>query len=155
MTVTFYNNSDDERVVDKTLTSPLDLSCEFYDACSIIKPKLLLEYNATIFSKNYCYISAFNRYYFINNITTDAGERIIVDCFIDVLNTYKTNIKALNATVRRNEFADNSMLVDPAATFSAKRVIEVYAFSNTPFNIRTADDNNHNFVLVVGGGYGS
>lgn len=155
MDIIFYNTSDDKRVLDKTLTDAVTLQCKLYDECNIISPKLLIEYTTTIFSKNYCYIPTFGRYYFVNNIRSDAGERLIIECSIDVLNTYKSSIKTLDVTVTRNEFADNSMLIDPLMTFCAQRHVEVYPFTNTPFNIRSAGSDKYNFVLVVGGGYGS
>ena len=155
MLVTFYKTSDDRRVLNKTLASSTDLQCEIYDTCNVLKPSLLIEYNATIFTMNYCYIPLFGRYYFIDNITTDAGERIVIECSVDVLQTYKNDIKNLNVTVTRNEYAEQSQLADPLMTFTSKRRVEVYPFNNTPFNIRTADDGTKNFVLVVGGGYGS
>lgn len=155
MVVSFYKTTDDRRVLSKTLTDQTDLTCELYDTCNVLKPSLLIEYNATIFTMNYCYIPLFGRYYFVDNITSDAGERIVIECSVDVLQTYNSSIENLNVTVTRNEFSEESLLADPLMTFTAKRRVEVYPFNNTPFNIRTADDGTKNFVLVVGGGYGS
>ena len=156
MEITFYNTSNDKRVVSKTLTSGTTLQCELYDECNIITPKLLIEFTTDIFSKNYCYIPTFGRYYFITNMKVDAGERIIIECGIDALYTYRNSIYSLDVTVVRNEnFSDRCYLVDPMFTISPKRNIEVYAFENTPFNIRDASGQSANFVLVMGGGYGS
>ena len=60
-----------------------------------------------------------------------------------------------NKTVTRNENAGRTFLVDPLWTFSTKRNIDVKVFENTPFNIRDASGQSANFVLVMGGGYGS
>lgn len=155
MDITFYNTSDDKRKVSKTLTSGVTLPCEVYDECNVIAPKLLIEYTTDVFSKNYCYIPTFGRYYFITNIKVDAGERIVIECDIDVLYTYRNSIYLLDVTVTRNENAGRTFLVDPLWTFSTKRNIDVRVFENTPFNIRDASGQSANFVLVMGGGYGS
>ncbi len=154
MNITLYNTPDDKRNLLKTLSNDVTLSCAVYEASNILNPKMLLEYNSLVLQKNYCYIPSFNRYYFIENVTVDAGERMIVQCSVDVLQTYKQYILGLNVTVTRNEYAPTSNLVDPLATFTPKRNVEVYPFSTTPFNIRDTSATN-NYVLVVGGGYGS
>ena len=154
MDITLYNMYEDKRNLLKSPLNGITLSCDFYDSSNIIAPKLLIEFNTAVFQKNYCYIPTFSRYYFINNIEVDAGERIIINCSIDVLNTYKSNILSLDVTVTRNEYAQANNLIDPLATFTPKRNVEVYPFSSTPFNIRSASATN-NYVLVVGGGYGS
>lgn len=155
MNITLYNTTDDKRKLNKVLTSDITLDCSFYDSCNILSPKILLEYNSSVFSKNYCYIPEFYRYYFIKNATVDAGGRIILECDIDPLYTYRSAISLLNVTVTRNENAGRTFLVDPLWTFSTKRNIDVKVFENTPFNIRDASGQSANFVLVMGGGYGS
>ena len=155
MNVILYNTTDDERAMLKTLANDVTLDCAVYENCNILTPRILLEYNTSIFGKNYCYIPSFNRYYFIRNMNVDAGERIILNCEIDVLQTYKSYILPLNVTVVRNEYALKNNLVDPLATFTPARNVDLYPFSSTPFNIRDATGGSVNYILVVGGGYGS
>ena len=155
MDVTFYTTTDDKRKVSKSLTTVSILSCEIYNGCDIINPLLLLEYSATITSCNYMYIPDFHRYYFVTNITVDAGGRMIVVGEIDVLQTYATSILALDATVTRNEYTDDTLLVDPLATFIPEKTVNAYVITptdGTPFNVRDYE-NGSNFVIVIAGGY--
>lgn len=154
MTITLFKTSDDKRVVNKTLTELLSVDCNVYNSCDIYSPSLLLEYNTDVYEANYMYIPTFKRYYFINNITLDAGQRMIVSGSIDVLYTYASSIKTLDATVVRNENVEDNLLVDPLATFTPNKTLEVFKFPETPFNARDIGS-AHNFVLVIGGGYSS
>lgn len=63
---------------------------------------------------NYVKIADFgNRYYFVESVEAVAGGHCLLRCHVDVLNTYKTNIKGLTCLVARNEFQENKNLVDP------------------------------------------
>lgn len=62
---------------------------------------------------NYVKINDFgNRYYFIESVESIAGGHCLLRCHVDVLYTYKTNIKGLTCLVSRNEFQENPYLVD-------------------------------------------
>lgn len=62
---------------------------------------------------NYVKINDFgNRYYFIESVESIAGGHCLLRCHVDVLYTYKTNIKSLTCLVSRNEFQENPFLVD-------------------------------------------
>ena len=62
---------------------------------------------------NYVKINDFgNRYYFIESVESIAGGHCLLRCHVDVLYTYKTNIKGLTCLVSRNEFKENPYLVD-------------------------------------------
>jgi len=61
---------------------------------SIIKPSILIEKNTPPQNNKYNYmkISAFNRYYFIDNIVCVNNNRWLIEARCDVLQTYKTDI---------------------------------------------------------------
>lgn len=62
---------------------------------------------------NYVKINDFgNRYYFVESVESIAGGHCLLRCHVDVLYTYKTNIKGLTCLVSRNEFKENPYLVD-------------------------------------------
>lgn len=70
------------------------------DPCSVIDPRILLKHtNPT--SYNYVYIPAFNRYYFINDWTSDHGMWE-AKCHVDVLSTYRATIRNSTQYVLRS-----------------------------------------------------
>lgn len=77
------------------------------DMTNIFYPRVTLDYDSSVLSAgyNYCYIPAFNRYYYISGLSCDAGKKIILDLSIDVLNTYKTAILSASVNVIRSESA--------------------------------------------------
>ena len=95
MTITLFKTADDKRVVNKTLTELITVDCNVYHNCDIYSPNLLLEYNDDIYDANYMYIPTFKRYYFINNVTLDAGQRMVVSGAVDVLYTYRELLSQL------------------------------------------------------------
>ena len=67
MTVTLYKNTSDKRNLNKVIFEIKSVSATAKGEINIISPTLILEYFSTDF--NYCYISDFNRYYFVKSIT--------------------------------------------------------------------------------------
>ena len=131
MNVIFYHSTSDKRKVDKSLTTITTLSCDVIDDTSILSPRLKVKYNPNLLSSNYIYIPSFNRYYFITNITTSKGY-LWIDATVDVLMSFKTEIKATKAIIKRQERHFNKYLNDEEYQSYAYEIISAYAF-NTPF----------------------
>lgn len=89
--------SERERVV-KSLSDSLSLSGALRGESSVINPSFLIEHsNPSGF--NYCYISDFDRYYFIDNIISVRTNIWRIDCSVDVLMSYSTEILNLEVIV--------------------------------------------------------
>ena len=99
MQVTFYKTLDNKNVINKTLTSPLNVELKLRDNQDVIAPVLKMSVNVTPY--NYCYIPFFNRFYFVEKIEKQ-GKLFIVGLYCDVLESYKDDILASNARFRRN-----------------------------------------------------
>ena len=112
MTITLYKIPDDKRQVDKTLNSTTnlgDLTAHFKEDTDILNPVLEIAYNAIYTSANYVYISDWNRWYFITGMETGA-QRLYLRCHVDVLYTYKDQIRALSCVIARQEDENNANL---------------------------------------------
>lgn len=103
MTVDLLSTSDDPRTLDKTTTAIASLTAKPTENCSILSPRLIINYTAAASAANYMYIQDFGRYYFIDNITVSTGSELILSGSVDVLKTYSSEIKACEATVIRSE----------------------------------------------------
>lgn len=94
--------------------------CLLKDATSVLTPSLLIQGNAATFEGknfpdyNYCYIEEFHRYYFIVNIASISSQLWQLDCEVDVLATYRTEIRQTRAFIKRAQVGYNPMLADGA-----------------------------------------
>ena len=115
MKITFYSNKSDAIVVDKKINSISTINnAKIINETDILNPSIIVSRNFydSLFSQaNYLYIDKLKRYYFINNISF-ADSMIVIDCSVDVLMSYKDEIKKLYCTVKRNENVKNGYLND-------------------------------------------
>lgn len=158
ITVYLYNNAEDKRVVSKTLTAQRTVSATLLAASSVINPRLRLSWVDAMASYNYCYIPAFNRYYFITDITADTGGAAIINASVDVLMSYADAIKNCPAVVVRYARANQSgtnrstWITDNKLPLTTGRTLKAVEFEGTTLNIDAATMLSYNFVLNVAGG---
>lgn len=116
---TLYKNSAEMHRVDKSAYLELvgTVSGVFRDETSITNISITLQYD-TVIDFNYVYIPAFNRYYYVTDITLINYGLYEVSLSVDVLMSYKDAIKNCKGFIDRNEFTHNPNIID------TKRVIE-------------------------------
>lgn len=103
MKARLYFNKSDKRVLNKTITQVGgDFYVEIIDDSSVMNPVLKLQTSSGVLNANYIWLEDFHRYYFINDWTVSHGY-ITINCHVDVLMTYKTEIKEIRCVVRRQE----------------------------------------------------
>lgn len=91
MNCNFYSISDDRNKINKTLGTPTTKTITFLDSVDLLHP--IIKLSAFPAEKNYCYIPALNRYYFIDSVEIVRNGLFVVRLSIDVLYTYKTQIE--------------------------------------------------------------
>lgn len=114
MTIKFYNNLSDKIVVDKNITQiGQDMSGTLRENCSIIDPVIKVEgiVGSNITTCNYAYITEFARYYYITNIVC-VGKLFEVHMHVDVLMSYRGDIRTNSAVISRQEKQYNLYLQD-------------------------------------------
>lgn len=152
--IVLYNNFSDNRTVNKSITEVMRGNIYLYEDSSIVNPVVRLDYDATILpAVNYAFVSAWNRYYYITDISAlvGGGMRIAMSC--DVLMTYKGTILNSTQTVIRNEgIGKPTMIPDPTLPVLPSRDIKVIQFEGGDFNLDSATSHSYNFVLNVSGG---
>ena len=99
-TLKIWNYAGDNRTVDKDLPdlSATTITGTFRGEIDLINPVILV--NQTI-SGNYAEITDFSRYYYIDSITCVRTGLYQIILRVDVLKTYRTEIKALPAYAKR------------------------------------------------------
>ena len=111
--LTLYKNSAENNRIDKTeyLTSVGEITGYLRNETNIINPSIIIEYDKVI-DFNYVYISTFNRYYFVTNITSVRTNLWRLDMSCDTLMTYKETILNYECYVSRNENDYNEDIED-------------------------------------------
>lgn len=150
MEVTLYKNSSENNVIGKSLAQIKSVECNLKNDVSVINPTLILAYTENILGSNYCFIPKFNRYYFIDEITPITGDRCIVKCRVDVLESFKDDIKSLTVILDKSQsiYKSNKYLDDGSFVVENKDFNTIYNFPNG-FN------EEGTFILICAGGGGS
>lgn len=147
MKIILYNNHSENNKLNKTIVKIVELSGYLREQTSLINPQILIEFHPDQFdgyvkddnqvyviyngikitwdsfiynyvlSANYVYIPDFNRYYFINDITSVRQNLWRLTLHVDVLMSYKNEIGNTKAFVIRNEFNFDPMVRDDEISY--------------------------------------
>ena len=150
MEIKLYKNLSENNVIGKTLTQIKSVEANLKNDVSVINPTLILHYTEDILDSNYCFIPKFNRYYFIDEIVPITGDRCIVKCRVDVLESFKEDIKSLTVILDKTQsiYKSNKYLDDGSFVVENKDFNTIYNFPNG-FN------EEGTFILICAGGGGS
>lgn len=126
MHLNIFQNNSDKNVVWKQITTKANLTGTLREDCSIIDPIIKVEgiSAADLPYINYCEVVEWGRYYYINDIVC-VGQLYELRCHIDVLMTYKDQIKNIPAVIARSENHNNVMLADGCIKTYADPIIEI------------------------------
>lgn len=135
--IIFYKMTCEKNRIDKTqfLTEAKTYSGTLRESSSIINPSITIEEpTAALVGYNYCYIAAWNRYYFITDIVSVTNSLWEISMRVDVLNTFKTEIKQQEGIIFRTADTNlvNNYIIDELLPVSEE--IKVYRFNASGFN---------------------
>ena len=145
MEVILYKNSSENNVIGKSLVQIKSVECNLKNDVSVVNPTFVLSYTDSILDSNYCFIPKFNRYYFIDEIIPITGDRSIIRCKVDVLESFKNDIKSLTAIINKQETISDKFIDDGSWIVENKDFLQSYNFSNG-FN------DSGEFILITAGG---
>ncbi len=128
-----------------------EFNVEIKENTSVINPSFIIRFPGGLglsdySTINYCYCSSLNRYYFVNNITLLTGQRLQFDCHIDVLETYKYQLKNIKAEIYRSEQKNirSRFMIDDRLPVECKRTVEKRTIGNVGTGVT--------YCLTVAGG---
>lgn len=161
ITAKFYKITDDSRVINKTLGTPVDKSITIKGSDSVLSPTITIRYDATLASYNYVYIPApYNRFYFLAPPVISPGKRMTWNCSVDALMSNLAQINNLNVLVTRMErqayqSSESDMIDDNRAQVVAQPNVHTIEAFSSPFKTSstgTPPDYGFQYVLAVVGG---
>lgn len=146
MKLILYNNHSENNKLNKTIVKIVELDGYLRETSSLINPQIMVEFhpdqfgyvkddnqiyvmyngvkitwdsfiNNYVLSANYVHIPDFNRYYFINDITSVRQNLWRLSLHVDVLMSYKKEIINTKAFVMRNEFEYDPLVKDDEVSY--------------------------------------
>lgn len=145
MQIILYQNDSEPEKVDKELTAALTLAGSLRNTSEVINPSILIAVNAGIVSGyNYAYIPLFDRYYYITDMTSNREGLTTITMRVDVLMSWRTQIRANRAVINHQESAGNLYLNDGTWFHDSRNFYTVKSFPNG-FN------DTGEFILITAG----
>ena len=132
--INLYQKTCENNRVDKTnyITQVGTLSGVLREESSITDVTITFT-SKDIPTFNYVYIEAFNRYYYVNDITSLKKDLWQMTLSVDVLMTYRNAILSCTGFVDRNENEFNADLIDKKRVVEEGNTIEVATVTNELF----------------------
>lgn len=108
LTLKLYQYTGETNKINKTLGTSTDKTGEQVDNYNdLVNPSFIINYTgSTAPQYNYCYIASYNRYYWITRTTWVGGTAYQIDCHVDVLKTYHSQIDSLTAMIGFSALGD-------------------------------------------------
>lgn len=156
-TCVFFQNTAELNRVNKTdyLTEQIRVAGNLRDISDVINPSITFECtDDKILKSNYVYIPAFNRYYFINSITSVRTNLWRVNLHCDVLYSFRNDVLQIKAIIDRQENNFNRYLIDnnmPLSSIPYKEAKEILTDDDgngTPFKTQL-QEYGYNIVLTT------
>ena len=146
--IVIQTNASENNKLDKSLTTLATLAGTLRADTSIIDPVFRIEGDVSSYiNANYCTVEAFGRSYFINNIRSLRAGLFEIVCHVDVLASFKTQIRANRAIMHRSERNWNLYLNDGTLKMTQRpEEITTQQFSNG-----NAFVNHFSYVLILAG----
>lgn len=131
MTIIIQQNVSEKIKLDKTLTTITTLTGTLKTDTSITDPVILIECDpTTVVNANYMSITEFGRSYFINNIKVVRKNLVEISAHVDVLSSFKSEIRANSAIIQRQESQWNLYLNDGSFRVYQNPIIQLKSFPN-------------------------
>lgn len=133
MTIKTYRFLEDFRKVDKTLT-PVETysNAEIVTNMNIQTPTISLQLDSftDVINFNYIYIPELRRYYYVVDSTIREDGFVQLQCKVDVLKSFKTDILASTQYVERQENKCSYQVPDNGYTIKSNRNLTIKNFGN-------------------------
>lgn len=140
-------NSSDSRVLDKDLNVIDTVTGRLRNDTSVIDPVVMIEYDlASLSQLNYIVIPEFNRSYFVTNIRSARNDLIELHCHVDVLRSFRDEIRGCSGITSRQKNQFNLFLNDGSLKVYQDPIVVTQPFPGG------FQDSDWSYVLGVTGG---
>lgn len=125
-------SGDPPNKLNKSFTVNATLDCVFKEETDVVNPIILVEMDyASMVACNYAYIPTNRRFYYITDVTSVSNALCTLSLEVDVLMSFKTDIRSLSGIVERNTYQFNTYQEDNQLSRLKKTQIQTKAFNHT------------------------
>ena len=142
-TCTLYTNSSNPNVINKSITSLGDFSCDFKSMIDVETPEVYVAAGAAYDQANYMYIPEFGRYYYCK-ARVGTGNTITFECESDPLMSFKSGILSSPAVIAKNPWKYDKYISDPGIPIEARTVRGTFKFPQNHF-----DGSLNSYILIT------
>lgn len=140
--LTGYQNGSEDLVVNKSLSLALATQTIYLKKdTEITRPTIIL--SADTINFNYCYIDAFDRFYYVTGVRNIGADRWEVDLRVDSLTSFSSDIDNSSGVISRQENDWNLYIDDGTFKVYQNRNIFIYNF--------TGEFTERSYILLVAG----
>lgn len=145
MDIILYECQSPNNYITKTLYNQIELTGSLRAESSIINPIIMIEYG-NLSKYNYMYIPDFKRFYYIQNIVSIRTNLWRLECHVDVLNTYRSEILEHQAIIQKqsNNNISNMYFDDGDFIVENKQYIHIHNFPD-------GLDETGEYILITAG----
>lgn len=133
MTIDLLQTDSSNNTIGKNITSlKQEVSCDVKGNISIVNPVVVLSFDVETLKTNYVYIPSYGRYYYISDIINLSGGRVELHLKVDVLESFKDDIKNSIAIIDKQQLSEKSnvYLNDGSYVTQEKEFHSVINFQN-------------------------
>ena len=146
MEIKLYKTSSPRKKLVKDLTDGITLVGTLRAQSSVMSPTFTVQDTAVV-GYNYCYISDFGRWYYINGIDALRSNLYELSLGIDVLMTYAAEIRKNYAIIDKVEnFGAAYNYINDGSWINTNRM------KQSIINFPTGFNDNGEFILITAGG---
>lgn len=148
MTFQFGTNSSANEKLHKSVSLGSEISCIVKDPIDVMSPYLIVKDTEVELTDNYALSSDTGRYYFIEVEDLPGGRRG-VQCTVDPLMSFASQIDALEVNVERYEWAQESDIYDNGVCQTARNEVVIEKFGGTNEFTKATGNNDRTYILTV------
>lgn len=142
--ILLQTNTSEPNKVDKDLYTVATVTGTLRAGCSLQDPVLMFELDLEDFaSVNYITIPRFGRSYFVQDVTSVNMGLVEMTCHVDVLSSFKTQIRANTAIIKKQEGEWNLYLND-----GSLRIYQNPVVLTKPF---PSGFNTYEYIMAIAG----
>lgn len=147
MTFQFGTTNSANEVIHKSTDLGSAVTCIIKDPIDVLSPYLIVKDTEVELTDNYAYSSDTERYYFIEVEDLPGGRRG-VQCTVDPLMSFASEIDTRDVNVERYEGATESDIYDSGVCLIARNEVLIESFTGCEF-AKASNNNARTYILTV------
>lgn len=145
MEIILYNNLSEENRINKNLDEVESLTGSLRDKNTSIENPVVRISRSSPTGFNYVKIPAFDRFYFVQDVTIEVNGILLLNLAVDRLQSFKDSILQQEIIVEQSTNSNDVYLPDNSWLTNVKTKTDILNFSNGFLD-------NGEFILITAGG---